>query len=144
MEKINVGEMYLKILNGEEILWNEITENYEIDDQFIEEFNNKLDWYNLCRYQKLSEKIIDKYFDKIEWICFSIYQKLDLEIIEKYKDKICWYWIIANNKYSEDFLWKYREYIPTSINIISRFQNVSKDFINNFEKWGEQNGIIMH
>ena len=117
MEKIAVGELYLKILEGEIINWDDISTNYLCDDKFIEEFSDKLDWYCLCKYQTLTENIVDKYAHKIDWKILSMYQKLTEDIIEKYKDKLSWYWAIHRNGHNKDFLLnkefllKYDEYI---------------------------------
>ena len=112
MKKITIGEIYLNILMGETINWCEISsQEYELDDNFIDEFANKLDWYFLCKYQTLTENIIDKYIHKIDWRIFSIYQKLTENIIEKYKDKLSWYWVINENNFDKEFLLKYNKYI---------------------------------
>ena len=136
MKKITIGEIYLNILMGETINWCEISQKYKFDDDFIDEFANKLDWYFLCKYHKLNESIIDKYIDKVDWVILTIYQKLNPNMIEKYKNKIYWFWLIVNNDFNEDFLWKYCEYTKDYIEEIRRHQTVSNEFIEKLQDYG--------
>ena len=142
-EKISTGEIYFKILNGEIIDWYDISLTYECDDEFIDEFHNKLYWETICKVQKLSEYIIDKYSNEVNWIIFSAYQTPNLYIIEKYKNDLNWFWLLVNNAYNEDFLWKYRKYLPKDI-ILRQHQDVSTKFLKKLQDWRDQgNGSDM-
>jgi len=141
LKKITISEIYLNILMGEIIDWPEISIEYELDDGFIDEFADKLNWISLCKYQQLSEEIIDKYIDKIDWYILPMYQKLTYHMIEKYKDKLSWYWLIACNRFDENFLWRYREYIQHMIEILYHHQTISDEFIKRLQDWRIENGF---
>ena len=64
--------------------------NNILSEDFIREFNDKVDWSAICRYQKLSEGFIREFKDKVHWGVVSIYQNnLSLEeyIIKNYELK---------------------------------------------------------
>jgi hypothetical protein len=52
--------------------------------KFIEKYKDKVDWYDVSRYQKLSEKFIEKYKDHVDWYGVSRYQKLSEDFIQKH------------------------------------------------------------
>ena len=54
----------------------------------IEEFEDKVDWTNISKYQKLSEQFIREFKDKVYWPRISQFQKLSLSFIREFKDKV--------------------------------------------------------
>jgi hypothetical protein len=58
------------------------TYSLSFKEELIEEFENKIDWYYISRYQKLSEEFIEKFQDKIYWYWISREQKLSEKFIE--------------------------------------------------------------
>ena len=45
--------------------WDKYTKHWDLAEEFIERFADKVNWDNVSRYQILSEKFIMKYFDKL-------------------------------------------------------------------------------
>lgn len=60
---INTIRKYKDKLN-----WITLTDSYNnINDEFVEEFNDYIDWYMAPFNMNISEEMIDKYSDRIEW-----------------------------------------------------------------------------
>lgn len=52
----------------------------------MEKYLDKLDWYNVSRYQRLTEAFIDKHKDKIVWKeIFKSQPHLSKKFFNKYK-----------------------------------------------------------
>ena len=90
-----------------------------LSEDFIDEFIDKADWWNICLFRDLSEKFMDKHSDKLKWDIISSNQKMSEAFIDKYADKIEWerITIIKNvatkltpyliNKYKDTYLKDY-------------------------------------
>jgi hypothetical protein len=74
----------------------------------VEEFKNKVDWWDISEYQKLSEGFIREFKDKVIWINISAYQKLSEGFIREFKDKVIWINISASQKLSENFIQEFK------------------------------------
>ena len=126
MKKLTIGEMYLKILDGD-VSWNEISFCYKLDIDFIEEFKDKLNWHKILSYQKLPEEYIEKILiDKYEeyyhllkicvrqcmykdlWYYVSVYQELSIDFLRKHCDKIDFVQISLHQELDEDFIHDFR------------------------------------
>ena len=55
----------------------------KLTPEFIEEYADKLDWYNLCEHQVLPEWLLNKYKDRLNWGQVSLYQALSPEFIKE-------------------------------------------------------------
>jgi hypothetical protein len=51
----------------------------KIDEKFILQYLDKLDWKKISRLTKLSEDFIRMFHDKVDWQCIKKYQKLSTE-----------------------------------------------------------------
>ena len=60
------------------------------EEIYLNELNNQNDWKILSRYYNLSENIIDEFADKVQWGLICINQDLSELFIEKHIDKIDW------------------------------------------------------
>ena len=87
--------------------WYLVSRFQELSEEFIEKFQDKVDWASISVQQKLSESFIEKFQDDISWNCISMKQKLSESFIEKFQDKINWGWISSYQKLSEKFILKY-------------------------------------
>ncbi|HUS49380.1 MAG TPA: hypothetical protein VMZ91_04405 [Candidatus Paceibacterota bacterium] len=56
----------------------------------IEEFKDKVDWYEISINQKLSENFIREFQDKVNWEYISSDQILSLEFVREFQDKVEW------------------------------------------------------
>lgn len=54
--------------------WVKISVMQELSEDFIREFQNKLNWYYISKYQKLSDDFIQEFKDKLDGKCISEYQ----------------------------------------------------------------------
>ena len=107
--------------------WYEITKYQKLSEDFIREFQNKVDWFYISRYQKLSENFIREFKDRVYWNLISQYQKLSEDFIREFQYKVYWNCISESQKLSEDFI---REF-PNNVKWynISKYQKLSEDFI---------------
>ena len=100
-------------------------------DCSVEEFQDKVNWNYISRYQKLSESFIREFQDKVNWDYISYYQKLSEEFIREFQDKVIWDYISYNQKLSESFIREFQDKVIW-INISSS-QELSESFIREFK-----------
>jgi hypothetical protein len=86
--------------------WLEISVKCILTENQIREFQNKVDWYQICKYQKLSETFIEEFKYDIHWNIISRYQKLSESFIIKHAYKFQWDYIFENQYLSMDSIWK--------------------------------------
>lgn len=60
------------------------------------DLKSEYDWINLIENYQLSEEQIDKYWDKLDCAYISAYQKLSNHILKKYKDDLDWFGVFDN------------------------------------------------
>jgi len=61
-----------------------------LSEEFMERFQDKLDWRDISSYQILSENFIEKFQDKVDWYYISSCQTLSENFIEKFQNKVNW------------------------------------------------------
>ena len=59
-----------------------------LTEEFIDKYNDKLDWCSISIYQTLSEGFIEKHVDMVNWVGISQWQILSEEFRQKHKNKI--------------------------------------------------------
>jgi hypothetical protein len=64
--------------------WKGISEII-ITEEFMREFQDKIDWVRVSKSQKLSESFICEFQDKVDWTYISGYQKLSDDFLIEYK-----------------------------------------------------------
>jgi len=63
--------------------------SHSLSEDFIREFQDKLDWIYISAYQKLSKDFILEFKNKVNWNYIEEYQNITEENIEEYeKEKI--------------------------------------------------------
>lgn len=96
--------------------WNTISEHQKLDENFLIEFKDKIDWRMASRTQVITEKIMEKCADKLNWNALIKHDiTLTEEILEKYEkyfDWSTWSIIIQYQNVSEEFLEKRMMKIP--------------------------------
>jgi hypothetical protein len=105
----------------------------ELSEDFIREFQDKVNWWGISIHQKLSEDFIREFQDKVDWLCISIYQKLSEEFIIEFKDKVNWYNLSTNQKLSEEFIREFKDKDKVYWRRISSSQKLSEEFIREFK-----------
>ena len=65
------------------IYWDNISRDKELElsEEFIREFQDKLYWPYISRYQKLSEDFISEFIDKVNMFYVSEYQNVSSDFI---------------------------------------------------------------
>ena len=119
-------------LNKNKHFWNYITLYQKLNESFIREFKDILNWYNISEYQKLSESFIREFKDNVKWDYISKYQKLSEKFIREFKDYVEWIHISRYQKLSEEFIRKFK-YKLNWFNI-SQYQKLSDEFWNEFKE----------
>jgi hypothetical protein len=82
-------------------------ENGEFTKEFIEKFQDNLNWHNISYSQELNENFIRKFQDKIYWNIICHKQKLSENFIREFQDKFKdedWEKICCKQKLSEEFI----------------------------------------
>ena len=81
--------------------WKFYTDNI-LSEDFIREFQDKVDWLYICKFQKLSEDFIREFKDKVWWRNIFINQTLSEDFIMEFKDEVD-AWALEFQQLSEDF-----------------------------------------
>ena len=82
-----------------------------LSEDFIREFQDKVNWECISHHLKLSEIFIREFKDKVDWLCISIFQTLSEDFIREFKDKVDWECISKFQTLSEDFVREFKELI---------------------------------
>lgn len=107
--------------NNSEINWRRLCIDHKLSEEFIETFDNYVDWTTVIRYQNLSEDFIRKYLDdKMFWPFTSQFQSLSENFIREFKDEVDWWNISENQILSWDFILEFEDKV--NWNWISRHQ----------------------
>lgn len=61
-----------------------------LDTEFIDEYAEKLDWYELCEHQELPEWLLRKHLKRLNWGQVSAYQRLSSGFIAEFRDRLNW------------------------------------------------------
>jgi len=128
-------ELILIFKNSKKLDWGAIS-MYQISEEFIREFQDKVNWNYISKYQKLSESFIIEFQDKVNWVYISPNQKLSEEFIREFQDKVNWSYISKYQKLSESFIKEFKDYVDWYD--ISTYQKLSESFIKEFKdkvKW---------
>jgi hypothetical protein len=95
------------------------------------------DWDGICEYKKLSEEFIREFEDKIDWVIVSRNQTLSEGFIRDFKNDVFWHYVSGCQILSEDFIREFEDKLTWRY--ISEYQNLSENFIVEF-----QNNIDWH
>jgi 1,2-phenylacetyl-CoA epoxidase catalytic subunit len=82
--------------------WNCIS-SHDLSEDFMREFQNKINWQMISQYQKLSEGFIREFQDKLNWFWISMRQVLSESFIREFQEKLWWGIIPMSQELSEDF-----------------------------------------
>lgn len=65
-----------------------ISKYQKLPAEFIDKYNDSLDWFELCEHQELPEWLLRKHSDKLNWGQVSQYQRLSEFFITDYRNRI--------------------------------------------------------
>jgi hypothetical protein len=83
--------------------WWWISRYQKLSEDFIREFQDRVDWNDISSNQKLSEGFIIEFQDKVDWFLISGSQKLSEEFILKNIDRIDFRMILKNRQIKKPF-----------------------------------------
>ena len=75
---------------------------YKKSEDFIREFENKVDWFCISCEETLSEEFIREFQDKVYWSRISYFQKLSKEFIVEFQNKIVFKNLLKNENISDE------------------------------------------
>ena len=91
----------------------------ELSEDFIREFQDKLNWGNISYCQKLSENFIREFQHKVDWEYISLGQKISEDFVREFKYKIHWHNICRNyhlaDELSEEFFKEFRDKLDLEV-----------------------------
>ena len=103
----NIEKFFDENIDNFKVDYYRLMSNQKLSEEFIDKYNDKVNWNYISRCQTLSESFIEKYNDKLSWYNISIYQKLSESFIEKYIDKVDWDHILKYQTLSKKFIRKH-------------------------------------
>ena len=103
---------------------------FKLSEEFIEKYQDKVNWNNISQFQSLSEEFMEKRFDKLNSKLISEYQVLSESFIERHKNDLDWNNVSINQILSEPFIEK-NDYL-VNFYYISKFQVLSESFIERY------------
>lgn len=131
--------------------WYELSSNYKFlpDDNFLEEFKDKIDWDAYTRYHGMSEKTYLRFRDRIDfttWYCFARHGRMDdNEYLEKYHTEIK-NWgrlIIYLNDLPIEFLERYHQLFDDyAWRRISFYFNLTEEFVREHREKLDREGLV--
>ena len=124
-----LGTDYKGLITQEQ--WEVISAYQNLSEDFIREFQDKVNWSYISKYQKLSETFIREFQDKVSWGNISWYQKLSEDFIREFKYEVGWYGISSRQNLSENFIREFQYEVAWEG--ISEYQKLSEDFIREFQ-----------
>ena len=103
----NLENIKYKFRNSDKLDWQQISQ-MSLTENFITEFQDKVNWTCISNHLPLNEEFIIKFQDKRDWEAASNYDILSGNFIRKFQDKLNW-------------------------NSISRYQSLTSDLIREFQ-----------
>lgn len=102
-----------------------------ISSQFIDKYENYIDFDQILVFHNVGEEFMEKHIDKMNWkIVFKKYN-ISNSFIDRNADKIDWIYLCKCETLSEEFIEKYKERVIW--NIISKHQPLSESFVKKWE-----------
>lgn len=98
-----------------------------LSEEFIQEFKDRLNWFDICQYQKLSISFMIKFSDYLSWKHVSEFQTLTEEFIHQFHNFVDWENISKKQVLCEAFIKKY--YKKVNWVNISKHQTLTENFI---------------
>ncbi len=126
----NVSEDFIRDFQDKINWWN-ISGKQNLSEDLIREFEDKVIWQQISSKQMLSENFIREFQDKVDWACISYYQNLSEDFIREFKDKVDWYSISHRQKLSENFIREFQNKVVWKW--VSSYQKLSEKFIEEFQ-----------
>jgi hypothetical protein len=118
--------------------WDIISLDYQLSEDFMRKYKNKLAWWILCQDQQLSESFMREMHDCMEWDTISSYQVLSENFIRDFKNKLSWTQINRYQKLSNKFRKEFVKYLSMTKPLTNNWIN---NPVNNKLRYIKKNGI---
>ena len=90
-EDVSIYDIYNLYHDYERYIDYDILIKYHnLDEDYMREKQDKLNWTLVSSHQKLSEEFIEEFTDRLDWDLLTLTQDFSDEFKEKHKDKINW------------------------------------------------------
>lgn len=99
---------HMKIKNPD---WDFISKEIYLEESFIEEHRDEVNWFDISERQILSEDFIKKYKKQVEWKRICRMQKISESFIIEMKDYVSWRDVSCFTVPSEPFIEQMKDYI---------------------------------
>lgn len=98
MEKINLNDGLMAIMLEEEA-WKNLSYDFNWTEQFLEKYQDKVDWESVCRSGNVTWTVsmLEKFRKRIDWKELSSTGQKSLlcpEVVEKFEN--CWDWTVLS------------------------------------------------
>jgi hypothetical protein len=109
-KKLTVDLTAEQFLNNKENFFRLILNFGHLSEEFLRETIKQCNicdsgtWSVISSEQKLSEDFIREFEDKVDWRFISLDQKLSYSFIREFQDKVDWKYILMRQNFCEDFL----------------------------------------
>ena len=117
-----------KEINWETLEWREISNHDNLPFEFIDEFQNYLDWYTLTRIHKDDMDFIRSFSENVEWSIISsrmIFTDIyNYDFFEEFHEKFDWTKISRWSMIAEDFIDRFVDRLDW--NILSGCQGLTR------------------
>jgi len=117
--------------------WEYISEYQILSEEFIREFQDRVNWFYISAHQTLSDEFRKEFQDRVNWDYISAYQTLSEEFIREFQDRVYWDYISTHQTLSEEFIREFKDRVDWFY--ISAYQTLSEEFIREFQdrvNWG--------
>lgn len=87
-----IGELNIRIFPKElldKLEWS-LLDYTKFSEDFIRDYDDKVDWTRVSCDMKLSSDFIRDYADKLDWYLVSYYQVLTDDLVDEFEDRIEW------------------------------------------------------
>jgi len=112
--------------------WNKASYEETLNDAFMREYHNDINWDFICQHQVLTESFLTDYSANLNWDYVCIYQKLTETFIRNNSssvnwDHVNWDHVSRYQSLSESFITEFED--DVNWNNISRYQSLSESFM---------------
>lgn len=108
--------------NPDMVDWEHVEKNYDLSDDFINDFGDRMNFEVILTRFKLSERTLENYISDIDklklWNTLFWTQKVSESFIRKYSDRYeqlwymeLWYTIVQNQNVSDDLIIEYIKFM---------------------------------
>jgi hypothetical protein len=119
------------INNQNKIDWFEYVDEYQLSDNILRMFSNKIDWEQASVRQQLSPYIIREFANRLDWEAISQYQKLNDDIIREFQDRLNWEAISKYQKLSPEIIQEFSDRLNWYT--VAIYQKLNEDIIRQFQ-----------